>query len=279
MGIEKHVVGRAGRLVRAEGLDLDHAREIASEAGYLDAKYGTPEQAMAQSTVADLLDLMSEEARGRRIYTLADQEQMAKPREVKDPRFEAHRRYVLGKLDASLPEAIRERTAELSHNKSMAIDDALEQAIMERYYGEGMPDGPARNAADEEVPFFNDQNDPRGNADQRDPFSEAGSGGRNPAGSGSQSASGNGGVAGISGGEPGPAAGGASAGLIDAATLPRAEPFEPGSAADAQTKAILATIGDPEAVLIADGLTLKAELDDIRHMEGMAGLVDACRLL
>lgn len=45
-----------GRLVRADGLPLDEARRLAAEAGFLNHRYGTPEEAMARSTVNDLLD-------------------------------------------------------------------------------------------------------------------------------------------------------------------------------------------------------------------------------
>lgn len=45
-----------GRLVRENGRTLDAAREIAAEAGFFNHRYGTAEEAVAKSTVADLLD-------------------------------------------------------------------------------------------------------------------------------------------------------------------------------------------------------------------------------
>lgn len=45
-----------GRLVREGGLPLDEARRAAAEAGYFNHLYGTPDEAMAKSTVSDLLD-------------------------------------------------------------------------------------------------------------------------------------------------------------------------------------------------------------------------------
>lgn len=45
-----------GRLVREDGRPLDAAREIAAEAGYFNHRYGTAEDAVSKSTVADLLD-------------------------------------------------------------------------------------------------------------------------------------------------------------------------------------------------------------------------------
>jgi hypothetical protein len=50
-----------GRLVKDSGRPLDNAREIAAEAGFFNHIYGTPEEAMAKSTVADLLDELSNE--------------------------------------------------------------------------------------------------------------------------------------------------------------------------------------------------------------------------
>lgn len=45
-----------GRLVREDGRTLDYARELAAEAGYFNHRYGTADEAVANSTVADLLD-------------------------------------------------------------------------------------------------------------------------------------------------------------------------------------------------------------------------------
>lgn len=53
-----------GRLMREDGESLDYAREAAAEAGYFDRLYGTPDEASARSTIADLLDLLEEDIRG-----------------------------------------------------------------------------------------------------------------------------------------------------------------------------------------------------------------------
>lgn len=45
-----------GRLVREDGRSLDYARELAAESGYFNHRYGTSDEAVAKSTVADLLD-------------------------------------------------------------------------------------------------------------------------------------------------------------------------------------------------------------------------------
>ena len=76
LGLDKTFVPGSGRLMREGGLDLDHAREIAAEAGYFH-QYGSIEEAMQRSTVADLVDLLAEEAGGRPVYTRADTERLA----------------------------------------------------------------------------------------------------------------------------------------------------------------------------------------------------------
>lgn len=52
-----------GRLVREDGRSLDYAREIAAEAGFFNHRYGTAEEAVAKSTVADLLDELDVQSR------------------------------------------------------------------------------------------------------------------------------------------------------------------------------------------------------------------------
>lgn len=59
-------VGGYGPLVRRSGMALDEARRVAVEGGYLhDTAW---EAGVATSTVNDLLDALSDEARGRKVY-------------------------------------------------------------------------------------------------------------------------------------------------------------------------------------------------------------------
>lgn len=51
-------------LVRKDGLPPDTAREAAAEAGFFDHIYGTPDEAVAKSTVNDLYDALDTEIRG-----------------------------------------------------------------------------------------------------------------------------------------------------------------------------------------------------------------------
>lgn len=56
-----------GSLVRPDGRTLDDARLIAAEAGFFNDRFGTPEDAMARSTVADFLDLLDDDLRTGRV--------------------------------------------------------------------------------------------------------------------------------------------------------------------------------------------------------------------
>jgi hypothetical protein len=61
-------VGGVGRLLRQTGMELDTAREAAVEAGYL---YDTPwSGGVAVSTINELLEALSREAAGQRVYTM-----------------------------------------------------------------------------------------------------------------------------------------------------------------------------------------------------------------
>lgn len=52
-----------GKLVREDGMPLDEARRRAAEAGYFNDLYGTAENAMEKSTIADLLDRLDTASR------------------------------------------------------------------------------------------------------------------------------------------------------------------------------------------------------------------------
>lgn len=144
LDLGKVFVPGGGRLVRAGGRDLDHARELAAEAGYF-PQYGTIEEAMAKSTPADLIDLLVQENRGERVYSGADRERLA-IEEADAAARQQQERFDAAKADidataGELPPEIRERAAELvygGHNP----DDALERAIIEDYFANGEPEAP-----------------------------------------------------------------------------------------------------------------------------------------
>ncbi len=61
-----------GRLVRKDGMTLDHARELAVEAGYLEDA-GRQSGGQSQSTIQDLLDALDRENSGQKVVTQQDQ--------------------------------------------------------------------------------------------------------------------------------------------------------------------------------------------------------------
>lgn len=77
--LQTFVPGR-GNLIRATGMPLDRARELAAEAGYF--HHMAPDEAFGGTTVADFLDML-EEAKGSKRYALADIDEMAR-RDLED---------------------------------------------------------------------------------------------------------------------------------------------------------------------------------------------------
>lgn len=63
-----------GKIFNPRGKSHDYMREAVAEAGYFDHMYASRADAMHETTVADLLELMSEEAGGNLIYPGDDQE-------------------------------------------------------------------------------------------------------------------------------------------------------------------------------------------------------------
>lgn len=180
MDLDKVFVPGGGRLVRNQGLDLDRARELAAEAGYLPG-YGSREEAVAQSSVDDLLVALREEAGGNRVF--ADDESLraadvAAAERADDERTIAFDRWkeefdeITAESGDALPPEIRARAEEL-FDDGLEPFDALEKAIMEDYYANGSPE-PIIRGTDanpeagrlsdefEEIPFFGENLAARG---------------------------------------------------------------------------------------------------------------------
>lgn len=128
-------VARSGRgtLVKADGMDLDSARLRAAEAGYFDRLYGAPEQAMQQSTVADLLSLIDEDLRGNRILAGND---IAAPDIIAE--IEATRSQIARDVmefqelaGPALDDAVVIRALEIARDQNIPLDEAAERAVME----------------------------------------------------------------------------------------------------------------------------------------------------
>ncbi len=113
-----------GRLVREGGLELDYAREAAAEAGYFDHKYGSPDEALARSTVADLLDEIAAESRGQSRPTIATAEEAA----VAGVEGLVHD--IARTAGPGVDDAIILRAARMSLDEGLDAFDALERVLI-----------------------------------------------------------------------------------------------------------------------------------------------------
>lgn len=171
LGLSRKFVPGRGALVRKNGQSLDYAREAAAQAGYFNHLYGTADEATAQSTVADLLNLLDEESRGNKVYSMADQQRIAAMDAYKE-QLAARDEYreVLGKFetamrevapDSGIDEAVLVRATDLMIEENLPPLAAFDRAILEdeaRFaehmddIGQGYRDDPAY----EEIPFFDE---------------------------------------------------------------------------------------------------------------------------
>lgn len=138
---KKFVPGR-GHLVRSSGKDLDYAREAAAEAGYFDHLYGTSDEAVAKSTVNDLLELLDQDIRSRDVFALKDAEQASQWQTVRDVKqARAELRDTIDQIYEGgtdlLPDKTVIRTIEHMRNEGLSADDALERAFIEEYNAGG----------------------------------------------------------------------------------------------------------------------------------------------
>lgn len=126
-------------LLNRNGLDLDRARELAVEAGYLAEV--TDGNALTTST-ADLLDLISEDLAGRRQYSQADADRVANLRgeadaAVADERTGAYIQEIadwheVNGLSHDFSKRELERAA-LLMSEGATVDEAVERTIIESY--------------------------------------------------------------------------------------------------------------------------------------------------
>lgn len=132
--LDKLVLPGSGRLVRKEGgLPLDRAREMAAEAGYIHG-FGSREDAVASSTVADLIDALHEEQGGKRIFAMGD-EIDAEQWRVEGEAIEQHhareqvRREIFEASNGVLTENEAVRALRLVDG-GMDVDEAVERVIL-----------------------------------------------------------------------------------------------------------------------------------------------------
>lgn len=137
-----------GRLLRTSGLALDHAREVAAEAGFFSPAFGPPEEAIARTTVADFLDLLDRDMRQKDAFNeWADGDQLrgwqaqqaAKEHRtlVRQTRERVDAEAEAGGWNADTP--FRQRVADLMIDEDLDLDDAFERATMEWYREHGDP--------------------------------------------------------------------------------------------------------------------------------------------
>lgn len=143
MGLSRKFVPGGGALVRPSGKRLDHARELAAEAGYFDDIYGDAERAVASSTTDDLLRLLRQEAAGEPAFSVrqdGDRITAWAEYEQGQRRQQAYRQIVeevdsaIGDLgiEHRLDDAILARAAAMVDDETDAAI-ALERALEEDY--------------------------------------------------------------------------------------------------------------------------------------------------
>lgn len=166
LGLSRKFVPGSGQLVRKTGKPLDRAREAAAEAGYFDNLAGDPDRATAETTVADLLNALDEEARGKPLYSpRADGGRMFAWMDYEQRQLaqQSYRRLIedvqaaqaeLG-LDTRIDDAILIRAAELVDDETDPVS-ALERAIDEDYrsFYDAQIERGGQPYDDSDIPFF-----------------------------------------------------------------------------------------------------------------------------
>lgn len=152
--------GPGGRLMRREGgLQLDEARRLAVEAGYLaDSRF---EEGASTSTVADLLDAIDRELRGDPVYSRADGDaaDFAREKQLHADAAASIDRALAGLEDVAtdnLPRAVKLRAARIMLDENADADLALERAIMEDYHADGDAE-PFKAEDGSDIPFALDR--------------------------------------------------------------------------------------------------------------------------
>jgi hypothetical protein len=155
-----------GRLVRKNGMSLDHAMEKAREAGYV-WDQGQIDGTVSRVNQRDLLNLIDAESRGRKQYRAGyHPEPKLDPGEQRALR-EAHRQKLAETFDAAMAElqvpvtkTLRERALRLMERESdVSALDAYERVLLEHEQAKLEK----RRAAErplEDVPFGNDAGGP-----------------------------------------------------------------------------------------------------------------------
>ena len=158
LDLSKRFVPGYGRLLRKNGLTLDHARESAAEQGYFDHIYGDPDTAMARSTVRDLLDLIDQNERGNRAFTQMGGFKAEAPK----PSSAA------GRADAALADSARSELVAFGLKADDPFTDRVVAIMLDQHIGpaEATEQAAMQNTQDEgivvpgdDMPFFGGTNE------------------------------------------------------------------------------------------------------------------------
>ncbi|WP_127523669.1 hypothetical protein [Mesorhizobium sp. Z1-4] len=117
-----------GRLVRRNGETLDMAREAAAEAGFFDHLYGTPAEAVAKSTVNDLIDTLDAELRGATRPSAGSG--VPAGAEAQLAGLEAKVFDIARIAGPAMPDSVLEAAARLSLDDGLEPGDALERVLV-----------------------------------------------------------------------------------------------------------------------------------------------------
>lgn len=172
IGISRKFIPGRGALVRRNGRNLDNAREAAAQAGFFNHIYGTADEASAKSTVRDLLDMLDQENRGQKTYSVFDERTAAEFKEYED-RIRARDDYreFLGQLEYALREvapeqgvddAVLARATDLMVQEKLSPLDAFDRAALEEEarFAEYMDEKGQGYRDDElyrDIPFFDEE--------------------------------------------------------------------------------------------------------------------------
>lgn len=115
-----------GRLVKKDGMTVDHARELAEEAGYI----GRPGETQTTS-VADLLSAIDEDLRGNQVFSRRDQADASRSADAEAERAGLERTVheIAAGAGPGVDDAIIHQAARLSIDEGMHPLDALEHVL------------------------------------------------------------------------------------------------------------------------------------------------------
>ena len=111
-----------GKLVREDGMPLDDARRAAAEAGFFNDRFGTADEAMAKSTVNDLLDALDTSSRSELRVRGGDAERAYIENLVAD---------IAGRAGPAVDDDLILRAVKLANAEDMDPAEALDRVLIE----------------------------------------------------------------------------------------------------------------------------------------------------